>query len=211
MTLSWRDWNNAIGRAIFSGEQVNRVVYLAVDAEEIGRIGREFDLEPDAAYESFRAAVIAEVRDGWPDPSRTIQEGHFPDYLAALAAQVVSAFQMHDDGLTGATAYWRRLRQFLGQSSEDKMPDGLKNRRHQDLWNGLRSWANETNNGRLGRVRLVEKSKGHYLVAKPLGQCLLRRADLENLRLLFDSHGRPDPEPYHGRRLRELVDECDVP
>jgi hypothetical protein len=133
MTLSWRDWNNAIGRAIFSGEQVNRVVYLAVDAEEIGRIGRVFDLEPDAAYESFRAAVIAGVRDGWPDPSRTIQVGHFPDYLAALAAQVVAAFQMHDDGLTGATAYWRRLRQFLRQSSEDKMPDGLKNRQHQDL------------------------------------------------------------------------------
>ena len=102
MKLSWRDWNNAIRRATFSAEQVNRVVYLAIDEEEIGRIGREFDLEPGAAYESFRAAVIAEVRYGWPDPSRPLQEGQFPGYLAALAAQVVAAFQMHDDGLTGA-------------------------------------------------------------------------------------------------------------
>ena len=213
MKISCRDWNNAILRATFSAEQVNRVVYLAIDEEEIGRIGQEFDLEPDAAYESFRAAVIAELRYGWPDPSLPMQEGQFPGYLAALSAQVVAAFQMHDDGLTGAKAYWRRLREFLGQSSEDKRPEGLENWRHKALWKGLQSWANETNDGRLGRVRLVEKIRGHHLVAEPLGQCLLRRVDLANLRLLFANHGRPDPEPYHGRRLRELIGDarCSLP
>jgi hypothetical protein len=210
MKLSYQDWNTAIGRATFSVEQVNRVVYLAVDRDEIERIGKQvFHLESDAAYESFRGAVIAGVRDGWPDPFQPIQEGHFfPDYLAALAAQVVAAFQMHDDGLTGATAYWRRLREFLGQSSEDKRPEGLENWRHKDLWRELKRWANETNGGRLGRVRLVEKRKGHYLVAEPLGQCLLRGVDLEKLRLLFDAHGRPNPEPFYGRRLREMVDDA---
>jgi hypothetical protein len=208
MKQPWREWNNAIGRATFSEKQVNRVVYLAVDKEEIAQIGEIFDLDAEAAYESFRSAVIAQFRNGWPDPSQPIREGQFPHYLAALAAQVVAAFQMHDDGMTGAKAYWRRLRELLGQSSEDKRPDGLETGRHQDLWKGLRRWANETNGGRLGRIRLVEKSKGHRFVAEPLGQCLLRRADLEKLRELFAAHGRPDPEPYDDRRLRELVDEA---
>ncbi len=207
MNPSCRDWANAIGRATFSASQADRVVYLAVDDEEIGKIGREFALDPAASYESFRTAVISEVRYGWPDPSLTSREGQFPGYLAVLTAQVVAAFQMHDDGQTGAKAYWRRLREFLRQPSEDKIPDGLKGEQHAALWRGLRRWANETNGGRLGRVRLVEKVHGHRLVAEPIGQCLLRRADLAKLRLLFAERGRPDPEPYLGRRLKELVDD----
>jgi hypothetical protein len=207
MKPTCRDWANAIGHATFSVQEAGRVVYLAIDEEEIGRIGREFGLAPTVSYDSFRAAVIAEVRYGWPDPGRPLQEGQFPGYLALLAAQVVAAFQMHDDGLTGAKAYWRRLREFLGQSPEDKRPEGLENWRHKALWKGLERWANETNGGRLGRVRLVEQVAGHHLVAEPLGQCLLRRADLEKLRDLFAERGRPDPEPYRGRRLKELVDD----
>src|SRR4051794_8994811 len=102
----WRDWNNAIGRATFSAENAGRVVYLAIDDEEIERIGREFGLEPALAYQSFRAAASAEVRYGWPDPRLPMQKGQlYPSYLAVLAAQVVAAFQMRDDELTSATAY----------------------------------------------------------------------------------------------------------
>lgn len=208
MKPSWRDWADAIGRATFSEHQADRVVYLAIDAEEIGRIGRELVPDPAAAYELFRAAVIAEVRHGWPDPCLPGKEEQFPGYLVVLAAQVVAAFQMHDDGQTGAKAYWRRLRQFLGQSPEDKLPDGLRGEQHLELWRGLRRWAGESNGGRLGLVQLVEKEGGHRFVAEPLGQCLLRRADLDKLRQLFATHGRPDPEPYQGRRLRELVDDA---
>lgn len=215
MKPSCQDWANAIGQATFSAQEAGRVVYLAIDEEEIERIGREFGLDPASAYESFRDAVIAEVQSGydWPNPSRLLQEGQFPGYLAILAAQVVAAFQMHDDKRAGENAYWRRLREFLGQSPEDKRPEGLDSRQHTELWKGLERWANETNGGRLGRVRLVEKVGGHHLVAEPLGQCLLRRADLDKLRVLFAKCGRPDPEPYHGRRLKELVDEarCSLP
>jgi hypothetical protein len=205
MKPSWREWNDVIGRAIFSVGHAGRIVYLAIDQEEIGRFGDEFGLEPRAAYESFRAAVIAEVRHGWPNPCRPVKAGEYPRYLGVLVAQVVAAFQMHDDGHTSAKAYWRRLREFLGQSSEDRKPDGLKGRDHKLLWRGLERWANETNGGRLGRVRIVGKRRGHHLVAEPLGQCLLRRGDLEKLRALFVEYGRPDPEPYRGRRLRDLL------
>ena len=208
MKPSWPDWVNAIGQATFSAQHADRLVYLAIDREEIGRIGRQFGLDPDAAYESFRAAVIAEVGSDWSYPSRPLQKGQFPSYLGVLAAQVVAAFQMHDDERAGAKAYWRRLREFLGQSSEDEMPDGLKGEQHLDLWNGLRRWANETNGGRLGRVQLVEKVGGHRFVAEPLGQCLLRRADLEKLRGLFATHGRLDHEPRPGRWLKDLVNEA---
>jgi hypothetical protein len=213
MKQSWWDWNNAIGQATFSEKQVNRVVYLAIDKDEIGRIGRKLDLDAVAAYESFRSAVIDQVRAGWPDPFHPIREGQYPHYLAALAAQVVAAFQMHDDGLTAAKAYWRRLREFLGQSSADRMPDGLKSKQHNALWKSLEKWANEINGKRLGRVQLAGKAGGHYLVAEVLGQCLLRRADLEKLRDLFAAQGQPAPEPYDERRLRELVDDarCSLP
>ena len=76
-----------MGRATFSKKQVNRVVYLAFDKDEIGRIGKSFDLDADIAYESFRSAVIAQIRDGWPEPSEPIQKGQYPHYLAVLAAR----------------------------------------------------------------------------------------------------------------------------
>ena len=38
MNPSWPDWNKAIGHATFSEQKAGRVVYLAVDGEEIGRL-----------------------------------------------------------------------------------------------------------------------------------------------------------------------------
>ena len=73
MKTTWCEWNNAIGQATFSEDYADRVVYMAIDAEEIKRIGREFlDLDPSLAYESFRKAVIAEVGDGWPNPDLSV-------------------------------------------------------------------------------------------------------------------------------------------
>jgi hypothetical protein len=153
MKTTWRDWNNAIGQATFSEEYAGRVVYMAIDAEEIKRIGQEaLHLDPSLAYESFREAVIAEVGDGWPDPGLKFKASGYPRYLYALAAQVVAAFQMHDYGLASDDAYWQHLRQFLRQTSVNKMPEGLNGEKHTGLWLGMKHWANETNGGRLGRV-----------------------------------------------------------
>ncbi|MHB1561531.1 MAG: hypothetical protein ACYC61_29125 [Isosphaeraceae bacterium] len=205
MKTSLREWNNAIGRSVFSDRHAGQVVYLAIDSEELGRIGEGLGLATEVAYESFRAAVIDELRFGWPNPDHHQRADEYPPHLALIVAQVVAAFQMHDDEQATAKAYWRRLREFLGQSSEDRMPDGLDGRKHERLWRNLRCWANEKNRGQLGQLRLVEKRRGQRLVAEPLGQCLMRRGDLERLRELFREHGRPDPEPYQGRRLRDLV------
>ena len=101
---------DAIGQATFSTKEAGRVVYLAIDSKEIKRIGGKLDLEAGKAYESCRAAVIAEVRYDWSFPDRTLRDGEFPAYRGLLAAQVVAAFQMHNNGHPGAPAYWKRLR-----------------------------------------------------------------------------------------------------
>lgn len=205
----WRDWNDAIGRATFSVEHAGRVVYLAFDEEEIQEIGGQFGLSPAASFASFRNMMRDVIGcSGWPQPNPA-KADQFPCYLAHLAAQVVAAFQMHDDGQTSAKAYWRRLREFLGQSPEDTRPQGLESGQHTALWRDLKRWANETNGGRKGLVRLAEKKKDqHYLIAEPLGQCLLRRADLTRLRDLFGNTRRLDQGADLGRKLRELVDEA---
>lgn len=206
----WRDWNDAIGRATFSAEHARRVVYLAIDEEEIGRIGGiEFGLEPAEAYESFHTTVKDLIGSfGWPDPVRVVKAEAYPHYLYALAAQVVAAFQMRPDESATANAYWRRLREFLGQPPRNEIPEGLGAEVHTALWQNLKRWANQAEGERLGRVRLAEKRGGRRLVAEPVGQCLLRRADLEKLRGLFAERGRPDQEPFQGRRLKELVDDA---
>lgn len=92
MTKTCWEWNNAIGRATFNEDQAGRVVYLAIDREEIEAIGRrELGLDASEAYESFRNAVIVEIADGWTEPNLPLR-GPYPAYLALLAAQVVAAF-----------------------------------------------------------------------------------------------------------------------
>lgn len=121
-----------------------------------------------------------------------IKAGKRPAYLVHLAAQVVAACQMHDDGLTSTKAYWRRLREFFfGQPPKDALPEGLGSEQHMAIWRDLKRWANETNGGRLGLVRLAGKTKTqHYLIAEPLGQRVLRLGDLVKLRGLFAARGR---------------------
>ena len=207
--LSCENWAEKIGQATFNEDQAGRVVYLAIDQEEIQRIGLDvFGLDDEStAYESFRKAVIKEVACDWP-AANIPWTGKYPIQLALLAAQVVAAFQMHDDGKTGIKAYWRRLRQFLGQDPEDTAPKGLIGEDHTALWANLKKWANETNGGGLGLVKLVEKDRGHRLVAEPLGQCLLRRGDLDKLYDLFTEKKPQVPEPARGWRLKEFVDEA---
>ena len=195
-----RDWADAIGRATFSERNAGRIVYLAIDEEEIDSIGADsFGLDPIASRESFWASVIEVVRQGWP---LSLGSGKYPRNLHCLAAQVVAAFQMSDK------AYWRRLRECLGQSSEDKLPKGLNGEQHAELWAALKRWANEKNEGRLGLVQLVGKEEGHRFVAEPLGQCLLRRTDFKRLRRLFFERRRLDPGVQLLQQLKGMVEEA---
>jgi hypothetical protein len=202
---SWREWNDAIGDAVFSTAHAGRVVYLAIDREEVEEIGVKLGLNRARAYDTFQKEMRDAISLGWSDVGVV---GQYPRCLTHLAVQVVAAFQMHDDESSSANAYWRRLRQFLGEPPMDWPPEKLDGKHHKALWKGLERWANVANGGSRGRIRLVNQVGGNHLVAEPLGQCLLRRADLTKLRVLF---AECDPRArglHRGRDLRDLVNDA---
>jgi hypothetical protein len=202
---TWREWNDAIGEAVFSTAHAGRVVYFAIDREEVEEIGVKLGLNRARAYDTFQKEMRDAISLGWSDVGVV---GQYPRCLTHLAVQVVAAFQMHDDGSSGVNAYWRRLRQFLGEPPKDWPPEKLDGKHHKALWQGLERWANVSNGGARGRIRLVNQAGGNHLVAEPLGQCLLRRADLTKLRILF---AECDPRArglHRGRGLRVLVDDA---
>ena len=78
------------------------------------------------------------------------------------------------------------------------------------LWEGLGKWANETNGGAVRASAARRKDKGHYLVAEALGQCLLRRADLDKLRTCSPNTGDPTRNRTTGDDSGKWSTRCDV-
>lgn len=201
------DWSHAIGSSLFNDRCNGRVVYLAVDEEVIRDIGVEkLGMSHESAFENFLAHLRAEVRECWFQLKRGA--GKYPGYLAALAAQVVAASQMRVTA-HGPTPYWSRLRRLLGEDiRENCPPEGLDRSHHLWLWQDFRRWANQTREGAYGIVQLADRPPGtHRHVAEPIGQCLLRRKDLDQIRrrLAHEGQGYFGSTEAHRGHLRRMI------
>ena len=185
---SYREWNRALVSYFTSGVPRGIKVYLSVDDDILERIGQGFNHTPKTGSWSgdFRVAVREEVIIERQVDLGNLQ-GRTPDGLpqgvAFLGATVLAAYQMAEEEQIDQNNYFRRLREVLGFStSESGRPSGMERGSEESLWLEWKRWLMEK-----GFLSSAQRGDGSTTyISYPISQSILRRADKERLRQLFN-------------------------
>jgi hypothetical protein len=183
----YESWNAAIASYFVSGVPRGSRVYLSIDDEALNYIGQAFSLTSDANSwnQDFCQAVRRQVVSGasldLDDLSRSDSNG-LPNGVALLGAMVLAAYRMAEEEAVDQNNYFRRFREVLGlRTSEKGRPLGLEGGIEEELWLQWKRWLN--NQGFLSSACRGEGSTTY--IQYPISQSLLRVADKERLRNLF--------------------------
>ncbi len=124
---------------------------------------------------------------------RGLDDNGQPRAAAFLCAMVLAASMMADEEQRSQMDYFGRLRQVLGLSAGTGRIDGMGHGAEEELWLGWNRWVRQQ-----GYVPTAHPGEGPtYYIDYPILQCLLRKADKDRLRRLFDQKhwtGEWDPE-----------------
>ena len=105
----------------------------------------------------------------------------YPPYIAYLSLFVLAAGRIGD---YARHAYYPRLRDLLGESSNTRLPSFD---RMIDLWDDLEKWSREERGESLGRF--VARIRGQrWMVGLPLSQTLISEEEIKNLLLFLYEH-----------------------
>ena len=188
--VSYREWNRALVSYFTTGITRGTKVYLSVDDDILERIGQGFNHTPKTGSWSgdFRVAVREEVIVERQVKLANLQ-GRTPDGLpqgvAFLGATVLAAYQMAEEEQIDQKNYFHRLREVLDIStSESGRPPGMERgyEAEEPLWLEWKRWVMEK-----GFLSSVQRGDGSTIyIYYPISQSILRRADKERLRQLFN-------------------------
>lgn len=204
---SYDEWNQALLSYFTKGIQRGSSVFLSVDDDVLDQIGRAFQVSGEEAIRDFCQAAqmrvvvgerlhLGEIRGRYANGD--------PKGLAFLAAMVLAASRMADSEEASQLNYFRRLREVLNLPTEDGRPRGMETGAEADepLWREWALWLQE--NGFLPSARRGEGAKTY--INYPISQSLLRGADKDRLRRLFQEKHWPqdmDVEMLSSRIRRE--------
>ena len=225
--VSYEVWNQAIIEHVTVGAALGSMVYLAIDEDVIGEIGRGLTGRTDQQddhFADFKRAVRDRVvmqgkRLALGDvlqPSRT----ELPNGVGFLSLMVLAATNMADEELDGKARidekdYFRRLRALLGLEQVVGRPVGLRPGDEEPLWVQWNKWLQAA-----GFVTTARHGEGpRRFINYPISQTLLRKADKDRLRRIFtrlhwhaDWDGetlliqlRNQPNALHSRYLLEVL------
>lgn len=183
----YASWNTAIASHFLSGVPRGNRIYLSVDDEALGYIAQSFSLALDGGSwrEDFCQAVQRQVVKGTKLDLRMIQRSDpsgLPKCVAFMGAMVLAAYNMAEGESVDQNNYFRRFREILELStSEEGRPLGLDIGIEEEFWLQWKRWLN--NQGFLSSASRGEGPTTY--IQYPISQSLLRVADKERLRNLF--------------------------
>ncbi|WP_254566464.1 hypothetical protein [Oscillatoria sp. HE19RPO] len=185
---NYQQWNQAIASYFTSGIPWGTRVYLSVDDDILARIGGEFGLELNA--DNWSDDFLLAVRKKVFFEERINLQGmggcdakDYPPGVGFLATTVLAAYQMADDEEINDTNYFQRLKQIFRITTESGRPPGLKNGTEEPLWQEWNRWL--MHQGFLPSAKPGTARRDKY-INYPISQSLLRCADQDRLRRLFN-------------------------
>ncbi|HSH79999.1 MAG TPA: hypothetical protein VLA19_15855 [Herpetosiphonaceae bacterium] len=212
-------WSLALTSFFVEGIPRGALIFLGTDDQNLHEVARLLPDPPEQAADDFCAAVRNRVVTGGSVNLSSIQ-GHYPDGkphgVAFLAAMVLAAARMEENETAGPSNYFVRLRQVLGLPAQEGRPLGMRSGAdaEEPFWRTWNQWLQEQ--GFLPSARGGEGAEKY--IRYPISQALLRNADKERLRRLFEArHWGQDLGPealiaqlhretYHlSQHLRELL------
>lgn len=187
--VSYTDWNKALVSYFITGVPRGTKIYLSVDDDVLERIGRELAPAPtDGSWSAdFRAVVRGEaILEGQVnlDNLQGRDSDGLPQGVAFLGTTVLAAYQMADEERVSELNHFRRLREVLGLFGAGR-PPGMEfgYAAEEPLWKDWNCWLMEQ-----GFQPSAQQGRGGptIYINYPISQSLLRRADKDRLRLLFN-------------------------
>jgi hypothetical protein len=185
---NYQQWNQAIASYFTSGIPRGTRVHRSVDDDICDRIGEAYglDLSANTWIDDFLLAVRNKVSFeeridlsglGEYDPKG------YPQGIAFLATTVLAAYRMADDEEINDTNYFQRFKEILTISTGKGRPPGLKVGSEEPLWQEWNRWL--MRQGFLPSAKAGSGRRYKY-INYPISQSLLRRADKDRLRRLFN-------------------------
>ena len=206
------DWNAALYAEFFDGRWNGRPLYLDMEDEVLGAIGRRVGTNGDPAgslLDAVRDTLDlgvgeaafgrhAEELQRWRDAGRV----GVPPFLALLACLALIAERMRSDAEFRANNYRDRLAQALDldERQSRKIKQALP--RADMYWDELNSWL-IGHDGQLGLPTAFAFDHRRH-VGLPISQALIRATDREQLTRCFASHGL-HPGPISRGEMREIL------
>lgn len=185
---NYQQWNQAIASYFTSGIPRGTRVYLSVDDDILDRIGEEFGLHPSSNtwIEDFlwavRKQVFFEERIDLEGICRCDAKG-YPQGITFLATTVLAAYQMAEEEEIDESNYFQRLKEIFTITTKSHRPPGLTVGSEELLWKNWNKWLM-----RQGFLPSAQqgRSRRDKFINYPISQSLLRRADKDRLRFLFN-------------------------
>lgn len=196
----YQQWNEAIIRFHTRNVPKGSAVYLTVNEEAIGMIGKAMlGINSKAeAYDDFIRAVKETCTTSTrgrlevhvEDLKGIDEESGLPKGIAFLSIMVLAAHRMARNERINGNNYFQRLKQVLGFGDEEPgHPPGLGVGAETPYWNSWGTWLEAR-----GWISTAEQGEGPMrYISYPIGQALLRDDDVAYLRVLFkDNLSEPE-------------------
>lgn len=186
---TYQDWNQAILQHVVSGKPTGSHIYLSIDEDALTEIGDElgiFDARPD-----FLAAIRHHcLKSGRVIVSRLHPQNNsdLPPYAGFLAAMVLAAHEMSEDGEISLADYFTRFNQILGFGEESGRPSGMNTGVEEPLWQHWNGYLRQK--GYIPTAKQGPDGSQRY-IRYPISQALLREADKEHLWRHFSNRNWP--------------------
>lgn len=213
---SYEEWNEALRRYFVDRVPQGSAVYLSVDEDALLAAGRGLTVTTSRdtladwfgqlpllgehsmkagprgdLIQDFRHAVRSQICDADERVHlatiRGLDGSGNPRAVPVLAIMVLAASHMADQGEVSESNYFTRLREVLGIAQEHGRPRGMEfgYDSEEPLWKQWNLWLQDR-----GYVPTARRGEGpRTYISYPLSQALLRQADRERLRRLFQDRG----------------------
>lgn len=197
-------WNAALAGWFFREDFADRQVFLCVDEETLGTIGRESGIAQEGALDSLIRAVRARVRtsaplESWISASSEWRRSGFagaPPFVSVLAITVLAATMLGDPH---DRSYYPRLNGLLGLPGP-AMPRYFDSD-IQQLWTCLNEWLADVEHGARGVATATNLKSSFPNVGWALSQTVLRPSDRAKLPFLFNALGVYPGQQVDGQLL----------
>jgi hypothetical protein len=182
---SYEEWNRALVHHFSQSVPRGSSVFLAVDDDEIVRVGRNLAAQA-SEVDDFISAVSKNVIQRGRLNLRQLRGRNGlgePKGIAFLCVLVLAATRMAEEEDVSEINYFHRLREILDLPDEEGRPEGMSpgSEAEEPLWMEWNRWLQE--HSLLPSAVSGEGSRKY--INYPLSQALLRKADKDRLKRLF--------------------------
>lgn len=191
--------NDILNSVIFDGRFAGRPLYLDIEGEILTALSNalsigEEDVAPAVSY-AARKSLNLNVANPFSWHENRFRSwwlhdnSEAPPFTALLCALSIAAENMRADEVFSSINYYERLFETLridDKIEKARVRSGFRVTRR--YWEALNRWLSEKE-GALGRPTATQVISHWTYVSYPISQALVREADRERLRMMFDEFG----------------------